>query len=99
MIKVLTTSNKGPFIIYGQGAGDFEGATYFWKVADGGPLIFGAKNLKKPAKPIFPCVSGKNVTKMFFEKNFHLCLAASKIKISAPLTINNEPSLNTVCTI
>ena len=63
---------KGQFIIYGQvGARDFgEGATYFWQVAEGGQLCLERKNLKKPAKPIFLRVSGKNKTKKFFQKNF-----------------------------
>ena len=61
---------KGPFIIYGQGvAGDFEGATFFGKSPMGGPLIFSKKFFyKKPAKPIFLRVSGKNKTKKIFRK-------------------------------
>ena len=54
----------------------------------GGTGDFDAKNLEKPAKPIFLCISGKNKTKKIFRKKFtrggHLFLAALKIKISGP---------------
>ena len=53
-----------------MGAGDFEGATYFWQVADGGHFFLAAPIFKKPAKPIFLRVSGKNKTKKKFDKNF-----------------------------
>ena len=64
--------HKGPFIIYRrEGAGDFLGGHFFggsrrW----GGHLFLARKNLKKPAKPIFQGVSGKNKTKKFFRKKF-----------------------------
>ena len=52
-------------------AGDFEeGATFFGKSPMGGHLFLANLFNKKPAKPIFLRVSGKNKTKKIFEKKF-----------------------------
>ena len=64
-------SIKGPFIIYGQWGGDFEGGTFLtsrrWGAHIFGKFPMGATFLeepifKKPAKPKFLLVLGKNKT-------------------------------------
>ena len=55
------------------------------------------KNLKKPAKPIFLRVSGKNKTKNFFPRGRGaLIFGGLENKDLRPPPINNEPSL-TLC--
>ena len=63
---------KELFIIYGQGAGDFEGATsfwrgrgrYFWQVADGGQFYV-AQHLKKHFCALQAKISLKIFSKFF----------------------------------
>ena len=52
------------------GGGDFEGATYFWQVAEGGHLFLARKIYKKPAKPQFLCISGKFPPNFFYGGTF-----------------------------
>ena len=48
------------------GARDFEGGYLFLASRRWGNLFLVRKILKKPAKPISPCVSGQNKTKTLF---------------------------------
>ena len=54
--RSLFTGRGGPEIL--------RGTTFFWQVAEGGHLFLARKILKKPAKPIFLRISGKNKTKV-----------------------------------
>ena len=44
---ILFMGIRNRSLLTGWGAEILRGATYFWQVADGGPLIFGAKNFEK----------------------------------------------------
>ena len=61
-----------------------------------GALIFGANNFeKKPAKPIFLRIWGKNKTIFFFHFLGGTPIFGGLEKNIRPLPINNEPSLST----
>ena len=77
-----------------------RGATFLASRRWGGHLILARKILKKPAKPIFPRVSGKNKTKNFSENIFlrggTFFGGLENKNLRPPLPINNEPSLTLI---
>ena len=54
----------------GREAVDFEGGHLFLATRRERPLNFGTKKYKKPAKPQFLVISGKNKTKKMLTKNY-----------------------------
>ena len=75
-----------------------RGPLFFGKSPMGGHLFLAKIFYKKPAKPIFLRVSGKNKTKKIFRKKFSRGGATffdglENKNLPLPLSINNEPSL------